>query len=133
MDKAPENEPKNAPRSSAEPPATVAEQFKHCVHIRNALEMTSEDVVQVALRELLVQHGVCVAHQSSDFILQIAGRRVFITRRDVFLTQFEVSIVFYLYKIGDFSVHSLVFRELPHPPTHSAAQKTYFQPLPAPS
>ncbi|KAL3097841.1 hypothetical protein niasHS_000576 [Heterodera schachtii] len=89
LDKAPENEPTNAPRSSAEPPATVAEQFKHCVHIRNALEMTSEDVVQVALRELLVQHGVCVAHQSSDFILQIAGRRVFITRRDVFLTQFE--------------------------------------------
>ncbi|KAL3117853.1 hypothetical protein niasHT_006285 [Heterodera trifolii] len=89
LHKAPENEPTNAPRSSAEPPATVAEQFKHCVHIRNALEMTSEDVVQVALRELLVQHGVCVAHQSSDFILQIAGRRVFITRRDVFLTQFE--------------------------------------------
>ncbi|KAI3415984.1 hypothetical protein GPALN_005542 [Globodera pallida] len=99
--------------------AELAEQFKHCVHIRNALEMTSEDVVHIALREFRAQHGLNITEQPSDFILQIAGRRVFITRRDVFLPQFEyVRSCFENYRIPRFILRlkKRIFRDYPPPP-----------------
>lgn len=52
--------------------------------------MTVEGVINAALRELRTLYGQEITQQPSDLILQIAGRRVFVTRRGVPLTQFNV-------------------------------------------
>ena len=87
------------------------ELFKHVVRIRNVLGMTAEDVVHAALKELKTLYGLDIEQPASDFILQIAGRRVFVTRRDVFLTQFDVISPFHCNNLfPNFSISALALR-----------------------
>jgi hypothetical protein len=59
------------------------------------LGATPEDVLRSALNELRTQYSLDIKQPHTEFILQIAGQQVYVTRTDVALTQFVVRILFY--------------------------------------
>lgn len=61
--------------------------------------------------EKLKENGLDIKNSSSEFILQIAGRRVYLTHDDVFVSKYEVSILL-LYK---FLVCSFMYLQLSTP------------------
>ena len=64
--------------------------FEYSVRIRNILGATPEDVLRAALNEFRTQYSLDIRQPHTEFILQIAGQQVYVTRPDVPLTQFVV-------------------------------------------
>ncbi|KAI1712928.1 PI3-kinase family, p85-binding domain-containing protein [Ditylenchus destructor] len=56
------------------------------IQIRDVLEKTPSEVIHMSLRELKKYYNI--SETANDFILQIAGRTVFVTQ-EVFITQFQ--------------------------------------------
>ncbi|KAF7638027.1 hypothetical protein Mgra_00002480 [Meloidogyne graminicola] len=95
------------------------ENLEYSVHIRNILGATPEDVLRAALNELNTQYSLDIRQPYTEFILQIAGQQVYVTRPDVALTQFVyIRSCFENYRIPRLIIRekSLVFLDYPPPP-----------------
>uniref|UniRef100_A0A915DFE0 Uncharacterized protein n=1 Tax=Ditylenchus dipsaci TaxID=166011 RepID=A0A915DFE0_9BILA len=95
------------------------EECMHCIKIRDVLEKTPSDILSLVIRELRTQKGIKIEQQPTDFILQIAGKTVFVIK-DVFMTQFEyIRSCFENYRIPKLIIRNKaeVFEDYPEPPT----------------
>uniref|UniRef100_A0A1I8AW80 Phosphatidylinositol 3-kinase n=1 Tax=Meloidogyne hapla TaxID=6305 RepID=A0A1I8AW80_MELHA len=93
--------------------------FEYSVRIRNILGATPEDVLRAALNEFRTQYSLDIRQPYTEFILQIAGQQVYVTRPDVALTQFVyIRSCFENYRIPRLIIRekSLVFMDYPPPP-----------------
>jgi len=75
------------------------------------LGATPEDVLRAALNEFRTQYSLDIRQPHTEFILQIAGQQVYVTRPDVPLTQFVVrDLDNFNMKVSLSSFHSFFFK-----------------------
>uniref|UniRef100_F1KQX2 Phosphatidylinositol 3-kinase age-1 n=1 Tax=Ascaris suum TaxID=6253 RepID=F1KQX2_ASCSU len=88
-----------------------------CVKIRKVVRVRARDLIADAIKELTTQHKFTIRESPSDFLLQIAGRKCFLTK-DIKLTSFEyVRSSFENYRIPKFLLRrkEIVLKEFPIP------------------
>ncbi|VDM37260.1 unnamed protein product [Toxocara canis] len=88
-----------------------------CVKIRKVVRVKAPDLITNAVAELTAQHKLVINESPSDFLLQIAGRKCFLTK-DIKLTSFEyVRSSFENYRIPKFLLRrkDIVMKEFPAP------------------
>ncbi|KAL3995265.1 Phosphatidylinositol 3- and 4-kinase family protein [Acanthocheilonema viteae] len=89
-----------------------------CVKIRKVIGVHASDAIANAIKELMQQHKLFIKETASDFLLQIAGRRCFLTK-DIRLTSFEyVRSCFENYRIPKFILRrkDIVMKDFTEPP-----------------
>uniref|UniRef100_A0A915Q3L1 Uncharacterized protein n=1 Tax=Setaria digitata TaxID=48799 RepID=A0A915Q3L1_9BILA len=89
-----------------------------CVKIRKVIGVHASDAIANAIKELMQQHKLLIKESPSDFLLQIAGRRCFLTK-DIRLTSFEyVRSSFENYRIPKFILRrkEVVMKDFTEPP-----------------
>ncbi|MCP9264021.1 PK3CB [Dirofilaria immitis] len=89
-----------------------------CVKIRKVIGVHASDAIANAIKELKQRHKLFIKEAASDFLLQIAGRRCFLTK-DIKLTSFEyVRSSFENYRIPKFILRrkDIVMKDFTEPP-----------------
>uniref|UniRef100_A0A0R3QM92 Phosphatidylinositol 4,5-bisphosphate 3-kinase catalytic subunit n=1 Tax=Brugia timori TaxID=42155 RepID=A0A0R3QM92_9BILA len=89
-----------------------------CVKIRKVIGVHASDAIANAIKELMQQHKLFIKEAASSFLLQIAGRRCFLTK-DIRLTSFEyVRSSFENYRIPKFILRrkDIVMKDFTEPP-----------------
>lgn len=64
---------------------------ENCYHVRvfDVLERTPNDLITFSISEIKHKHGLAIRNDSSEFILQIVGKNIFLTDESACLIQFE--------------------------------------------